>query len=58
MGLELEISDGNSKEEGVRSALTLLELYEYRSFDLIKVLKTKTRVKDGAARDVKIFLPR
>jgi hypothetical protein len=55
MGLEMEISDGNNKEE---SSLTLLELYEYRSFDLVKVLETKSGVKNGAARHVKIFLPK
>jgi hypothetical protein len=54
MGLEMEISDSNSKEEG----LTLLELCEYRNFDLVKVLGTKTGVKNGAARDIKIFLPK
>ena len=50
----MEISDGNNKKE---SSLTLLELYEYRSFDLVEVLETKSGVKNGATCHVEIFLP-
>jgi hypothetical protein len=54
MELRMEISDGNRKGEG--DSLTLLELYEYCGFDLIKVLETETGVEDGATCDIEIFL--
>ena len=54
----MEISDGNNNEKGVHSRVMLLELYEYWSFNLVEVPETKTGVKNGAARDIKIFLPK